>query len=63
MEQATLTRTFALQQGLISPDAQQRPIKVVQFGEGNFLRAFVDWIIQQLNDANLFNGNVAIVQP
>lgn len=23
------------------------PIKVMQFGEGNFLRAFVDWIIQK----------------
>ena len=22
----------------------ERPIKIMQFGEGNFLRAFVDWI-------------------
>ena len=28
----------------------ERPIKVLQFGEGNFLRAFVDWIIDQLNE-------------
>lgn len=40
-----------------------RPIKVVQFGEGNFLRAFVDWMIQELNNADLFNGDVAVVQP
>lgn len=40
-----------------------RPIKVVQFGEGNFLRAFVDWMLQELNNANLFNGDVAVVQP
>lgn len=39
------------------------PTKVIQFGEGNFLRAFVDWQVQQLNKRNLFNGGVAIVQP
>jgi Mannitol-1-phosphate/altronate dehydrogenases len=41
----------------------KRPIKVVQFGEGNFLRAFVDWQIDILNEKGGFNGNVAIVQP
>lgn len=40
-----------------------RPIKVVQFGEGNFLRAFVDWMLQELNNVGLFNGDVAVVQP
>ena len=40
-----------------------RPIKVVQFGEGNFLRAFVDWMLQELNNAGLFNGDIAVVQP
>jgi tagaturonate reductase len=49
--------------GLLPPQASQRPIRVIQFGEGNFLRAFVDWTFQKLNDAGLFNGNVAIVQP
>ena len=28
-----------------------RPEKVIQFGEGNFLRAFTDWIIQQISTA------------
>lgn len=41
----------------------ERPIKIVQFGEGNFLRAFVDWMIQELNNAGVYNGNVAVVQP
>ena len=41
----------------------ERPIKIMQFGEGNFLRAFVDWIIQNLNDAGAINANVAVVQP
>ncbi len=40
-----------------------RPIKVLQFGEGNFLRAFVDWIIDTMNKKGVFNGNVAVVQP
>nr|MCR5121143.1 tagaturonate reductase [Ruminococcus sp.] len=43
--------------------APERPIKILQFGEGNFLRAFVDWILQNLNDNGLINANVAVVQP
>ncbi|HEY9046328.1 MAG TPA: tagaturonate reductase [Ohtaekwangia sp.] len=42
---------------------QTRPVKVLQFGEGNFLRAFVDWIIDILNEKTDFNGAVEIVQP
>ncbi len=40
-----------------------RPIKVLQFGEGNFLRAFADWIIDILNEKTDFNGNIQIIQP
>lgn len=40
-----------------------RPVKVLQFGEGNFLRAFVDWIINSVNKAGSFDGGVAVVQP
>lgn len=39
------------------------PEKVIQFGEGNFLRAFVDWMIDRLNQQKLFNGRVVVVQP
>ncbi|TLF46220.1 tagaturonate reductase [Maribacter aurantiacus] len=39
------------------------PIKVVQFGEGNFLRAFVDYAIKVLNDTVGFHAGVAVVQP
>ncbi|WP_187263337.1 tagaturonate reductase [Pontibacter beigongshangensis] len=42
---------------------QQRPVKVLQFGEGNFLRGFVDWMIDILNEKTDFNGAVEIVQP
>jgi len=44
-------------------NAVKRPIRIVQFGEGNFLRAFVDNFIQILNDRELINMNVAVVQP
>ncbi len=40
-----------------------RPVKVLQFGEGNFLRAFVDWMIDVMNEKVDFNGSVQIVQP
>ena len=40
-----------------------RPEKIIQFGEGNFLRAFVDWIVQKMNEKTDFNGNIVIVQP
>lgn len=39
------------------------PIKVVQFGEGNFLRAFVDYAFQRLNNEVDFNAGIAMVQP
>lgn len=39
------------------------PIKIVQFGEGNFLRAFVDYAIQKLNNEVGFNAGVVVVQP
>ncbi|MFH7013573.1 tagaturonate reductase [Flavobacterium sp. FlaQc-52] len=39
------------------------PIKIVQFGEGNFLRAFVEFAIQKLNQKADFNAGIAVVQP
>ncbi|MBW1655366.1 tagaturonate reductase [Flavobacterium quisquiliarum] len=40
-----------------------QPIKVVQFGEGNFLRAFVDYAFDKLNKEVDFNAGIAVVQP
>ncbi len=40
----------------------KRPITVVQFGQGNFLRAFVDYMIDIANEKKLFNGDVAIIK-
>ncbi len=39
------------------------PERVIQFGEGNFLRAFVDWIIYNMNEKAGFNSSVVVVQP
>ena len=43
--------------------AVRYPEKVIQFGEGNFLRAFVDWIIWNTNQKTDFNAGVVVVQP
>lgn len=39
------------------------PVKVVQFGEGNFLRAFVDYMIDIANEKGVFGGDIVIVKP
>ena len=46
-----------------APQARRYTEKVIQFGEGNFLRAFIDWIIWKTNQKTDFNGSVVIVQP
>jgi tagaturonate reductase len=40
-----------------------RPVKVLQFGDGNFLRGFADWIVDILNEKTDFNGDIQIVRP
>ncbi len=37
--------------------------RILQFGEGNFLRAFANWMIQQMNTKAHFDGGVVVVQP
>ena len=46
--------------GFVLKDA---PEKVMQFGEGNFLRAFVDYFFDIANEKAGFNGKVVLVQP
>ena len=41
----------------------KRPIKVMQYGEGNFLRAFVDYMIDIANEKGAFDGDIAIIKP
>jgi tagaturonate reductase len=38
-------------------------VGILQIGDGNFLRAFADWLIDVTNGAGLFNGEVTIAQP
>ena len=42
---------------------QQHPVRILQFGEGNFLRAFVDYAVDIANEENGFDGSVAVVMP
>lgn len=41
----------------------KRTEKIIQFGEGGFLRGFVDWIIQLTNESSDFDASVVVVQP
>jgi tagaturonate reductase len=46
-----------------TPGAPVYPVNILQFGEGNFLRAFVDWQIDVANGQGLFQGGVVVAQP
>jgi len=46
-----------------APAAKRYTERVIQFGEGGFLRAFVDWIIWKTNQKTDFDASVVIVQP
>lgn len=41
----------------------QYPTRVIQFGEGNFLRAFIDWQLDLLNEQTDLAAGVTIVRP
>lgn len=42
---------------------KERPVRVLQFGEGNFLRAFVDYMIDIANEQGKFDGDIVLVKP
>lgn len=42
---------------------KEAPVKMLQFGEGNFLRAFVDYFFDMSNEKADWNGKVALLQP
>lgn len=44
-------------------EKQIRKERVIQFGEGGFLRGFADWMLQKINDSTDFSGSVVVVQP
>ena len=41
----------------------QENIRIIQFGEGNFLRGFVDYFLFKLKEKKLCNSDVVVVQP
>lgn len=54
----------------LTPSERQRweknaeaPVTVLQIGEGNFIRCFVDWMLQISREQGLFEGSVAVTQP
>lgn len=46
-----------------APQTKTYTEKIIQFGEGNFLRAFIDWIVWKTNQKTDFDASVVIVQP
>ena len=42
---------------------KERPVKVLQFGEGNVLRGFVDYMIDIANEKGEFDGDIVLVKP
>lgn len=42
---------------------ENRPIKVIQYGEGNFLRGFVDYMLDIANEGGYFDGDIMLVKP
>ncbi|HHX11297.1 MAG TPA: tagaturonate reductase [Clostridiales bacterium] len=44
-------------------DKVKRPIKVIQFGQGNFIRGFADLMIDIANERGVFDGDIVIVKP
>ncbi len=44
-------------------DAHEYPETIVQFGEGNFIRAFADWMVEQMNQKADFKSQIVVIQP
>ncbi|WP_322400436.1 tagaturonate reductase [Massilia luteola] len=39
------------------------PVKILQFGQGNFMRGFFDWQVDLLNERTGLNAGVVVVRP
>ncbi len=66
---ASLNRSFLNSKPAIPSDVEiskvstSAPERILQFGEGNFLRAFADWMVDKINSDGHFNGRIAVAQP
>ena len=60
---ALLSTTGAIPAALHPGSLPVRRETILQFGEGRFLRGFVDWMVHRLNLGGLYDGSVVVVQP
>ncbi|ARK29554.1 tagaturonate reductase [Halalkalibacter krulwichiae] len=63
MKQLSRSITAELSANVKYEKQDDLPEKIIQFGEGNFLRGFVDWMVHEMNKQGLFNGKVVAIQP
>ncbi|WP_437971344.1 tagaturonate reductase [Sorangium sp. So ce260] len=59
----TLRPRSSTRRGTTHDVARQRPVRIVQFGDGVFLRAFVGWMVDRMNERAEFDGAIAVVKP
>ncbi|MBR1737213.1 MAG: tagaturonate reductase, partial [Firmicutes bacterium] len=63
LNRSLLTNGFKFNDDLNIGSKETYPEKVIQFGEGNFLRAFVDYMFDVLNENGKFGGSITLIQP
>jgi len=63
LNRTTLATTKVRAEFNLEPAAGKAPVRILQIGDGNFLRGFADWLIDIANGEGHFNGRVTIAQP
>lgn len=63
LNRSLLSNGFKFNDDLKIGSTKEMPERVIQFGEGNFLRAFVDFMFNEINAKDLFTGGITLVQP
>ncbi|WP_437664765.1 tagaturonate reductase [Sorangium sp. So ce1182] len=59
----TLRPTRRTRKAVTNDTTGQRPVRIVQFGDGVFLRAFIGWMVDRMNERADFDGAIAVVKP
>ncbi len=55
--------SWTKQEQLLHNNLQEHPVKILQIGEGNFLRGFFDWMIHECKKQGLYDGTIVVTQP
>ncbi|NMA96026.1 MAG: tagaturonate reductase [Clostridiales bacterium] len=63
LKKKLLTGDFKFPEDVAIGSLDDMPERIIQFGEGNFLRAFVNWMVDEMNKQELFMGKTVVVQP